>query len=169
MRGTRWIGVLLGAAVIGLGTGSLVQGQPVPLPLPDLVVDGLQFAVVQQTTWGQGSPCQIFNVTIVVRNASPTPAPASKVRLERQRDGVWQEGCMTCVLAVPALGGGQSVTLDPRQFNNCSGDASLNWFRATVDSADEVRERNENNNTTEKEFKPAQFSPQQPPVRRRRS
>ena len=161
----RWV-ALLGAAALGFGFVATADGQPVALPLCDLVVDDLQFAVVQQTTWGQGSPCQVFNVTITVKNTSPTPAPAFKVRLERKRNGAWQEGCMTCVLAVPALGGGQSLTLDPRQFNNCSSDASLNWFRATADSDGQVREGNENNNSLEKEFRV--FLPRQP-LRRPRS
>lgn len=161
----RWI-VLLAAAALGCGFVATANGQPVPLPLPDLIVSDLQFAVVQQTTWGQDRPCQIFNVSITVKNATPIPAPASKVRLERQRNGVWQEGCLTCVLSVPELSGLQALTLEPRQFNNCTDDASVNWFRATADCDGEVREGNENNNALEKEYRV--FLPRQP-VRRPRS
>lgn len=157
------------ALIVGLPVPPLLGQVPVtpvyePAPLqhaakalPDLVGVSLQFKVVENTTWGTGTPCQIYNITPTIKNQGRGPAGPFKVQLQRKKDAGYVEGCLTCTYSIDTgLAAGEVKVLDVRQANNCGG-FSWNWWRIVVDSAGEVREGSAgelNNKKIEKEYKP---------------
>ncbi len=127
-------------------------GQDNKIPKPDLVVTQISFDTVRQDTDASGQRFWIFNVTAHVRNQGTAPAGASKLLLERNNGagGTFQQACATCLIDVPAIPAGGSLTLAPRQFNNA--DNAPSKFRATIDSLHAVAEANESNNALTAEF-----------------
>jgi hypothetical protein len=122
--------------------------------MPDLTIPSVTFEKVKKGTDASGNVYWIFNVIITVKNQGSEAAGPFKVLLERNvgPGGTYTKACQTCVLDVPGLAVGQSVTLPPRQFNNANNMNSI--FRATADSLDTIVESNETNNMNAVTFKP---------------
>jgi hypothetical protein len=154
-RAFGWIILTLLAVAMSFGGAQIPkqQVQKQPLFRPDLVVTGIDFQKVKSGTDSQGKTYWIFNVTAKVKNQGNGNAGAFKVLLERNNGagGAWQTACQTCTIDVPnGLAAGQEMTTDPRQFNNANGMASK--FKFTADSAGQVGESNEGNNSREEAF-----------------
>jgi subtilase family serine protease len=135
--------------------GAQIQNKAVqksPVFRPDLVVTGIDFQKVQSGTDSQGKTYWIFNVTARIKNQGNGNAGAFKVLVERNNGagGAWQTACQTCTMDVGGLAAGAEMTTDPRQFNNANGAPSR--FKFTADSAGQVGESNEGNNTREEGF-----------------
>jgi len=128
------------------------SGAQQPLKRPDLIVSNIDFQKVESGTDAAGKTYWLFNVGIKVKNQGNASAGAFKVLLERNigPGGAYQTACQTCLIDVPGLGAGQETALEPRQFNNAMGAPSK--FKATVDSAGQVSESNEGNNSREEAF-----------------
>lgn len=126
--------------------------QKKPLFRPDLLVTGIDFQKVQSGTDSQGKAYWIFNVTAKIKNQGNGDSGAFKVFVERNNGagGAWQNACQTCTIDVGGLAAGAEMTTDPRQFNNANGAPSR--FKFTADSAGQVGESNEGNNTREEGF-----------------
>jgi hypothetical protein len=126
---------------------------PIVQTFPDLIVAKIDFVVVQNKTWGTGTPCKIYNLIPTVANVGNTPAGPYTVTIERNKGagGAYELACPTCTYSLNGLAKGENRTLEPRQFNNCS---SNNWnsFKVTVDPANTVHESNENNNSMTRSF-----------------
>lgn len=164
-------------------TPGAIQAQP-PLPnplttptlpphaLPDLIGVSIQFTVTERTTWGDGKPCQLYNVVPTIKNRGPRDAGRFKVQLQRKKNSgsYWEyvEACETCTYDLASgLAAGRSKTLDARAANNCS-DNNWNWWRIVVDSGGRVYEGvpgEANNATIEKEYKPPILPRPTAPVR----
>ena len=136
---------------ISFASTAAQRGGP-PGGKPDLVVSNIDFQKVQSGTDAAGKTYWLFNVIIKLKNQGNASAGAFKVLLERNNGagGAYQTACQTCIIVVPGLGAGQETALEPRQFNNANGMASK--FRATVDSAGQISETNEGNNSREEAF-----------------
>jgi len=181
---SAWAQTTQAPAAPGLApTPGPLQGQPrVPNPpptptlsphaLPDLVGVGIQFTVTERTTWGDGKPCQHYNVVPTIKNQGQRDAGRFKVQLQRKKNSgnYWEyvEACEACTYDVASgLPAGRSKTLDPRAANNCS-DNNWNWWRIVVDSGGRVYEGLQgeaNNATIEKEYKPPILPRPTTPVR----
>ena len=131
---------------------SKIDAQRVPILRPDLVVTGMDFQKVQSGTDSQGHAYWIFNVTAKIKNQGSGNAGAFKVFVERNNGagGAWQNACQTCTIDVGGLAAGAEMTTEPRQFNNANGAPSR--FKFTADSAGQIGESNEGNNTREEAF-----------------
>jgi hypothetical protein len=137
------------------------------LQRPDLIISEISFSVVQNTTWGTGTPCQIYNLFATVKNQGKADAKAFNVLIERNKgaNGAFEVACQACLIPVAGLGKGASMKLDARQFNNC-GDFQWNKFRVTADPSapsepkGKVAESNEGNNWMTKTYGMPHISPQ---------
>ena len=129
-----------------------IDAQRAPILRPDLVVTGMDFQKVQSGTDSQGHAYWIFNVTAKIKNQGSGNAGAFKVFVERNNGagGAWQNACQTCTIDVGGLAAGSEMTTEPRQFNNANGAPSR--FKFTADSAGQIGESNEGNNTREEAF-----------------
>ena len=115
---------------------------------PDLVIAAAKFNVVKNSTAADGSPCQIYNLTVSVRNKGDGGTGPFTIRIERQKgDGSapFELACQTCEWNVTGLRAGHFKDFPPRQFNNCGN--NWNRFRIFVDYYDKVAESDEGNNT----------------------
>ncbi len=114
--------------------------------MPDLTIPSVTFKKVDQRTDVSGNNYWIFNVIITVKNQGNAAAGPFKVLLERNvgPGGTYTKACITCLLDVPGLAAGDSITLPPRQFNNANNMNSI--FRATADSSKVITELSETNN-----------------------
>jgi len=146
--------VFVRVVIVFFGTVLLIGGAPdlqQPLYRPDLIVSNIDFQKVQSGTDSEGKTYWIFNVIIKVKNQGNGNAGAFKVLLERNNGaGGAYQACPTCTIDVPGLGAGKETALPPRQYNNANGMASK--FRATADSAGQIGETNEGNNSREEAF-----------------
>jgi hypothetical protein len=144
-----WIILAICGAALSFGA---VQRGGQPGGSPDLVISNIDFQKVQSGTDSDGKTYWIFNVIVKVKNQGNASAGAFKVRLERNNGpgGAYQTACQTCVIDVPGLGAGQETGLQPRQFNNANGAPSK--FKALADSAGQIGESNEGNNSREESF-----------------
>jgi hypothetical protein len=131
------------------------------LQRPDLIISEISFSVVQNTTWGTGTPCQIYNLFATVKNQGKADAKAFNVLIERNKgaNGAFEVACQTCLITVAGLGKGASMKLDARQFNNC-GEFHWNKFRVTADPTSLVAESNEGNNSMTRTYGMPHISPQ---------
>ena len=113
---------------------------------PDLTIPSVTFEKVDQRTDVSGNTYWIFNVIITVKNQGFAAAGPFKVLLERNvgPGGTYTKACITCLLDVPGLAAGDTITLPPRQFNNANNTNSI--FRATADSTKIITELSETNN-----------------------
>lgn len=149
----RIVSFVLVAIAIGLtlSAGPAQRGGQ-PGGKPDLIVSNIDFQKVQSGTDSGGKTYWIFNVIIKIKNQGNASAGAFKVLLERNNGsgGAYQMPSPACIIDVPGLGAGQETALQPRQFNNANGMPSK--FRATVDSAGQIAESNEGNNSREEAF-----------------
>jgi len=143
--------IVLAFLAVALSYGG-AQDLKKPLVRPDLVVTGIDFQKVQSGTDAQGKTYWIFNVTAKIKNQGNGNAGAFKVLLERNNGagGAWQTACQTCVIDISGLAAGAETTTAPRQFNNANGMPSR--FRFTADSAGQIGESNEGNNSREETF-----------------
>jgi len=114
--------------------------------MPDLTIPSVTFKKVDQRTDVSGNTYWIFNVVITVKNQGFAAAGPFKVLLERNvgPGGTYTKACITCLLNVPGLAAGDSITLPPSQFNNANNANSI--FRATADSTKIITELSETNN-----------------------
>ena len=150
-----WMVLAFIAVALSYGGAQLPkqQAQRQPLFSPDLVITGIDFQKVQSGTDSQGKTYWIFNITAKIKNQGNGNAGAFKVFLERNNGagGTYQNACQTSTIDVPnGLAAGQEMKTDPRQFNNANGMASKFKFKA--DSAGQVGESNEGNNSREEGF-----------------
>jgi hypothetical protein len=151
-----WLAIAVCAAALSFAGAQAqkmpIQKQPAPFLRPDLIVTAIDFQKVQSGTDAQGKTYWIFNVTAKVKNQGNGNAGAFKVLIERNNGagGAYQTACQTCTLDVPGLAAGQEMTTDPRQFNNAMGMPSK--FKFTADSAGQISESNEGNNSREEGF-----------------
>jgi hypothetical protein len=157
MKKSRSVSAVLGLFVIGLvvaiaATAGQAQRGGQSGVKPDLIVSNIDFQKVQSGTDSGGKTYWIFNVIIKIKNQGNASAGAFKVLLERNNGsgGAYQTPSPACIIDVPGLGAGLETALQPRQFNNANGMPSK--FRATVDSAGQIAESNEGNNTREEAF-----------------
>ena len=150
-KAIAWTAVGLLIVAAALLSGAAQRGGQ-PGGKPDLIVSNIDFHKVQSGTDSGGKTYWIFNVIIKLKNQGNASAGAFKVLLERNNGagGAFQTACQTCVLDVPGLGAGQETTLEPRQFNDANQAPSR--FRATADSAGQISETNEGNNSREEAF-----------------
>lgn len=124
-----------------------------PLPLPDLRIHSVTFEQVSTLTAADGTPCQLFNLTVDIANDGSATAGSFSVTIYRKFPGArWTVACQTCTMDVPSLKPGYHYLFPARQFNNCStGTAD---FRVIVDSKRQVKETDETNNVKEASFVP---------------
>ena len=150
-KAIAWTAVGLLIVAAALLSGAAQRGGQ-PGGKPDLIVSNIDFHKVQSGTDSGGKTYWIFNVIIKLKNQGNASAGAFKVLLERNNGagGAFQTACQTCVIDVPGLGAGQETTLEPRQFNDANQAPSR--FRATADSAGQISETNEGNNSREEAF-----------------
>jgi hypothetical protein len=149
--------IILPVLLVALSfAGSQRGGQS--LLRPDLAVAAIDFRVVKSGTDSQGNPFWTFNVTAGIKNQGNGNAGPFQVLLERNDGpgGSFQAACPTCRFNIPELPAGGVIITDSRQFNNANGAPSK--FRFTVDSAGQVDEGNELNNSRTETFSPTPSS-----------
>ena len=142
------------AVVLSFGGAQIPrqQAQKQPFVRPDLIVTGIDFVKSHSGTDSGGKTYWVFDVTARIKNQGNGNAGAFKVLLERNNGagGSWQTACPNCTIDMSGLDGGHEITTPVRTFNNGNGMPSK--FRFTADSAGQVGESNEGNNSREETF-----------------
>jgi subtilase family serine protease len=106
----------------------------------------VKFEKVKKLQDPSNHPYWIFNLNATITNLGKADAKRFRVLIDRNigLNGSFQLACQTCWIDVPGLRAGDSIALDPRQFNNANNFPST--FRVKADYPDNVRESNEMNN-----------------------
>jgi hypothetical protein len=123
-----------------------------------LAVTAIDFHVIKSGTDSQGKAYWTFDVTARIKNQGNGNAGPFQVLLERNDGpgGSFQAACPSCRFIIPGLPVGSVVTTDSRQFNNSNNAPSQ--FKVLADSAGQVDESNELNNSRTETFSPTSGS-----------
>lgn len=165
-----WIGLAIVAAMAAMAAVANAAPAEIQRPpmvaIPDLAVEKIDFKVVQNKTWADGTtPCQIYNLIATVANVGGKASGESRVRIDRKKPH-WELGCLECTMNVRSLAPNERLQLEPRQFNNC-GEGASNDFRVVIDPLGRPDAKTANN-TMEKTYVPKPILSKPPLVERKK-
>jgi CARDB len=151
-HGWTILAVLTAAISVGWSQNPRQQAPKPALVRPDLIVTGIDIVKSHSGTDSGGKTYWVFDVTARIKNQGRGNAGGFKVLLERNNGagGSWQAACPNCMIDMSGLDAGHEMTTPVKTFNNANGAPSR--FRFTADSAGQVSESDESNNSREESF-----------------